>query len=213
MPRKLVIALVALFVVGMIPLALILKARVSTSERPRVQVIPDMDTQPKYMAQSADPMFLDGRAMRTPPAGTIARGDLRADDWLYRGRRDGDWATALPMPVTDALLNRGRDRYRIFCSPCHGLSGYGDGMVARRADKLQEGTWVPPSSYHTEAVRARPVGHLFNTITHGIRTMPPYAAQIPVEDRWAIVAYVRALQRSQDARVGDVPAENVPALR
>jgi mono/diheme cytochrome c family protein len=213
MPRRITYALVALFVIGMIPLALILKARVSTSPRPRIQVIPDMDTQPKYVAQSQNPLFLDGRAMRTPPAGTIARGDLRADDWLYRGRRDGDWATVLPLPVTEALMNRGRERYGIFCAPCHGLSGYGDGMVARRADKLQEGTWVPPTSYHTAAVRARPVGHIFNTITNGIRTMPPYGPQIPVEDRWAIAAYVRALQRSQDAHLADVPAENVPALR
>ncbi len=213
MPRRLIYALIVVFVAGMIPLALIVKARVSTTTKPRVQVIPDMDSQPKYKAQVANPMFADGRAMRRPVDGTVPRGDLRADDWFYRGRKDGDWAATFPVSVTPELMRRGQERFRIYCSPCHGLSGMGDGMVARRADKLQEGTWVPPSSYHTDVVRGRPVGHIFNTITNGIRTMPPYGPQVPPADRRAIVAYVRALQRSQDARIQDVPADYVPALR
>jgi hypothetical protein len=93
------------------------------------------------------------------------------------------------------------------------LAGYGDGMVAKRADELMEATWVPPSSFHTELVRSRPVGHLYNTITNGIRNMPAYGPQIPEHDRWAIVAYVRALQLSQNADVSDVPAELRSSLR
>jgi mono/diheme cytochrome c family protein len=96
--------------------------------------------------------------------------------------------------VTESLVRRGQNRFDIFCAPCHGLDGYGDGPVAKRADALQEGTWVPPSSYHTDLVRQRPVGFIFNTITHGIRNMPAYGPQIPVADRWAIVSYVRELR-------------------
>jgi mono/diheme cytochrome c family protein len=115
--------------------------------------------------------------------------------------------------VTEKLVRRGKERFAIFCAPCHGLDGYGDGPVAKRAQALQEGTWVPPSSYHTDLVRQRPVGFIFNAITHGIRNMPAYGAQIPVADRWAIVSYVRALELSQDATVNDVPAELRDQLR
>jgi mono/diheme cytochrome c family protein len=101
----------------------------------------------------------------------------------------------------------------IYCSPCHGLAGYGDGMVAKRAEELQEGTWTPPSSMHSDLIRVRPAGQLFNTITNGIRNMPAYGQQISVEDRWAIVAYVRALQRSQAATVEDVPRDLRTSLR
>ena len=118
-----------------------------------------------------------------------------------------EWIEAIPVPVTLQLMERGRDRFDIFCSPCHGLAGGGDGMTAKRAEELQEGTWTPPASFHTELIRGRPVGHLFNTISNGIRNMPAYGPQIPVTDRWAIVAYVRALQRSQWASVDDVPPE------
>jgi mono/diheme cytochrome c family protein len=111
------------------------------------------------------------------------------------------------------MLLRGQERFNIYCSPCHGLTGAGDGLVSRRADALQEGTWVPPLTFHGDQVRGRPVGHLFNTITHGIRNMPAYGAQIPAEDRWAIVAYVRALQRSQNATVADVPPDLRAGLR
>lgn len=93
----------------------------------------------------------------------------------------------------------------MFCAPCHGLSGYGNGPVAIRAEELEQGTWTPPASFHTELVRERPAGHIFNTISNGIRNMPAYGPQIPVEDRWAIVAYVRALQRSRDAKISDLP--------
>ena len=109
------------------------------------------------------------------------------------------------------LMRRGQERFNIYCAACHGLGGYGDGMVARRAAEMQQSGantaagWVAPTNYHTDEIRGRPVGNLYNTITNGIRTMPAYDKQIPVPDRWAIVAYVKALQRSQHAKPQDVP--------
>jgi mono/diheme cytochrome c family protein len=213
MPRVIVNVLIVLFVLGLVPLAIIARDRASPSPKPRIQIIPDMDNQPKFKAQKANPLFADGRAMRLPPADTVARGEARTDSLLYAGRESGAWATRFPQPVTPALVARGQERFRIFCAPCHGLSGYGDGLVAKRADRLQEGTWTPPASFHTDLVRQRPAGQLFNTITNGVRNMPSYGAQIPPADRWAIVAYVRALQRSQNAGVADVPPAEQPALR
>ena len=145
--------------------------------------------------------------------GTVARGELNGDDAYYRGTGGEDWIETLPIPVTMQLMERGRERFDVFCAPCHGLAGAGDGMVAKRAEELQEGTWTPPASFHSELVRGRADGHLFNTITNGIRNMPAYAPQIPVEDRWAIVAYIRALQRSQGAPLEDVPADLRAQLR
>ena len=213
MPRWLAYAGILLVALALVPLALIARARARTSELPRVQPIRDMARQPKLKTQSANPLFADGRAMRPEVPGTVAWGQLHEDSAFWTGRSADGWVTAFPVPVTERLMRRGQERYDIYCSPCHGLAGYGDGPVAKRADALQEGTWTPPSSYHTDLVRSRPVGHIFNTITNGIRNMPAYAAQIPAADRWAIVAYVRALQRSQDARVGDVPAELQRQLR
>lgn len=212
-PRWLTYALVLLGAVSLVPFALIARSRATTSTRPRIQVLRDMGKQPKFKTQTGNPLFADGRAMRPPVPGTVARGELEEHSTLWSGRAGGDWVTAFPVPVTERLMQRGQERYDIFCAPCHGLAGYGDGPVSKRADALQEGTWTPPSSYHTALVRGRPVGHLFNTITYGIRNMPEYGSQIPVEDRWAIVLYVRALQRSQDAGVGDVPPELRRQLR
>lgn len=209
LPSWILFAVVTLVVVSWVPLALIMRARVTTSPNPRIHVVPDMDNQPRYEAQSRNPMFADRRAMRPPVPGTVARGtDLDRPD-VTTGRLGDGWVTANPMPVDQRVLERGRQRYDVFCSPCHGLAGFGDGMVARRADELQEGTWTPPTSFHSDLIRQRPDGHLYNTIANGIRNMPGYGSQIPVEDRWAVVAYVRALQRSQNATVDDVP----PAIR
>lgn len=198
---------------AVVPPLWIARARSSKSPAPRVHLIADMDDQPKVKTQRASTLFSDGRAMRPVPAGTVARGQLQDDDHLLQGRAAGDWATAFPIDVSLATLRRGRERFDVFCAACHGLDGTGRGAVAVRAEELGEGAWVPPTSMHTEEVRQRPVGHLFNTISNGIRTMPSYASQIPVEDRWAIVAYVRALQRSQHSKIEDVPEEKRDALR
>ena len=121
------------------------------------------------------------------------------------------FVTRIPVPVSMDLMRRGQERFNVYCAPCHGLSGYGDGMVARRAAEMQAAGadtaagWVAPTNYHSDEIRGRAVGHLYNTITNGIRSMPSYAKQISVLDRWAIVAYVKALQRSQHAQGEDVP--------
>lgn len=212
MPTWVLPALAVLTVIALIPVVLIAKARTENSPKPRIEIIPDMDNQPKYKAQSANPMFADGRAMRPEIPGTVARGELHENEHLYRGIVDGEWAEHFPMPVTEELMARGENRYDIYCIVCHGASGEGNGIINQRAIELQMGTWVPPSSFHTDLVRSRPVGHIFNTITNGIRNMPGYGSQIEPEDRWAIVAFVRALQRARHATVDDVPAERREAL-
>jgi mono/diheme cytochrome c family protein len=198
---------------ALLPLALVARARGSKSTSPPVHLVQDMDNQPKFKAQAANPLFADGRAMRPPVAGTVARGEVEADERFYRGRVDGQWVTTFPMAVTLETMQRGQQRFSIYCSVCHGLDGEGNGIVNLRAQKLEEGTWVPPTSLSSQVVRDRAVGHLFNTITYGIRTMPAYGEQIPAADRWAIVAYLRALQRSQNAPVDDVPEDIRPSLR
>lgn len=125
------------------------------------------------------------------------------------------FVTEIPkdVPVTQATMERGKDRFNIYCSTCHGISGYGDGMVARHADRLQEGTWVSPTSLHDARVRGLPVGDIYNTVTHGVRNMPGYGHLIEPQDRWAIVMYVRALQLSQHAPRKDVPRDALPSLQ
>jgi len=214
MPRWLTSIVIILVALSWIPVALALRARVVKKTEPRVHIIPDMDNQPKVKAQSRLMLFADRRGMRPPVPGTVARSAVIGDSALMLGKTEDDsWVELSPVPLTVPLLERGQQRYEIYCSPCHGLAGYGDGMVAQRADQLQEGTWTPPTSFHTELVRERPAGHLYNTISNGIRNMPSYGSQIPVDDRWAIVAYLRALQRSQNATIDDVPADLQAQLR
>lgn len=213
MPRIVPPVVLMLVSITFVPLLLIAKARSTTFDTPRIHWIPDMDHQFKYKTQSENGIYADSRAMRTPPEGTVARGMLQEDDHFYRGLVGGQFAEMLPMPITETLLARGEQRYEIFCAPCHGLDGEGRGMVALRAEALQEPAWVQPASFHTDLVRGRADGHLYNSITNGIRNMPAYGAQVPPADRWAIVAYVRALQRSRNARIDDVPAQVRPSLR
>ncbi|HVP12075.1 MAG TPA: cytochrome c [Phycisphaerae bacterium] len=213
MPKIVTPIIVLLCVLALVPVAVIARARAAKSNLPRIHPIQDMAKQPKFLAQEVNPLFADRRAMRPLVPGVLAQDDLHVDEHLYHGIVNGEWATAFPMPVTDAVMSRGRERFDIFCAQCHGLSGYGDGMTARRAQALMTPGWVQPSSYHTDLVRGRPVGHIFNTITYGIRTMPSYGVQVPVEDRWAIITYVRALERSQDSLMTDVPADVRPSLQ
>lgn len=213
MPRWIVPSLALSAVLAFALFAIVARNRALTGPDPRFDLIPDMDYQEKYKTQSPNAMFADGRAMRLPVDGTVARGRLMADAEFYRGMKDGTWTVQFPIRIDASSLRRGQDRYDIYCSPCHGLSGYGDGMIAKRADKLQEGTWVPPASYHQDRLRTMPVGQMFNTDTWGIRTMPAYGPQIPEADRWAIIAYIRALQRSQNATMKDVPADIRPSVQ
>lgn len=215
MPKWTYPTLLLLGALALVPVACIARARAVKSPLPRVHLILDMDNQQRYKSQQANPMFADRRAMRPPVAGTVARvpGGLLFDDAYLTGIVNEQYVTEFPRPVTADVMRRGQQRFDIYCAPCHGLAGYGDGMVDKRAQSLQQGTWVPPASFHVEPASTRPVGHIFNTITNGIRNMPAYGPQIPVEDRWAIVAYVKALQRSQQATQDDVPPELRSSLR
>lgn len=207
MPPKLMALFAILGTLLLVPPALIVRSRFAKSREPRVHLVPDMDNQQKYKAQQPHPGFADGRAARPWVEGTIARGGLTIDTHLHDGRINGAWATTFPasaeVRVDEALLERGRERYGIFCAPCHGLDGYGAGTIAVRADAVAAGTWVRPTSMHAggaDGPVAMPVGKLYHTIVNGARTMAAYGSQIPdVRDRWAIVAYLRALQRSQNA--------------
>ena len=195
-------------ILALLPLVLIVRARLVPSTEPRIHLIQDMDSQPKYKPQAGSPLFADGRAMRPPVAGTVEHAAIVDNPALTTGRVGERWVDVLPVTADDVLLARGRQRYEVFCTPCHGVSGNGDGPVSKRAETLAEGTWAPPSSLHADQSRGLAVGQIYDTISHGVRNMPSYGAQIGVHDRWAIVAHVRALQRSQPAPVADAaPAE------
>jgi len=228
MPRPLIYLVLTLIVLAMIPPALIMRARTARTEARRVHIIQDMDNQAKVKPQQVGPLgpdgrsiFADGRGMRPPVTGAVARGEAGVDDHYTRGVIAEGWAVSFPpqTPVTLDFVRRGRERFDIYCAPCHGAAGYGDGVIHQRAMKLVanpaigNGTvWVQPKSLHDPDIRTQPVGQLYNTVTNGIRNMAAYGAQIPIDDRWAIIAYVRALQRSQNAAPGDVPAAQRQSL-
>ncbi len=157
----------------------------------------DMANQPRYKPLAASDFFADGRASRPLVAGTVPRGYLRDDDHLYTGKMNGQLVDRFPYPVTAKMMERGRERFNIYCTPCHGELGTGRGMVVRRG-------YRQPPSLHVERMQSAPVGHFFDVMTNGIGAMQDYAAQVSVEDRWAIVAYIRALQLSQHATIEDV---------
>jgi mono/diheme cytochrome c family protein len=198
-----------------IPLALIFRARTSYSDKPKIHFIQNMDNQPKFVSQEPNALFLDGRAMRPKIKGTIAQDGMAGNTHKFMGIIDGDWATTYPPSLTvdkDFIL-RGQERFNIFCAPCHGIAGFGDGIIHKRATQLVEtgvnGTsWVAPKNLHEDVVREQPVGQLFNSITNGIRTMAAYGSQIPVDDRWAIISYMEALQVSQNANPDSVEGAN-----
>ena len=159
----------------------------------------DMHDTPRYEPLEASAFFTDGSSARVPVANTVSRNPLTdTDELLYTGKINGALANAFPMPITAAVLGRGQERYNIFCAPCHGRTGKGDGMI------VQRGMRQPPS-FMEDRLRNAAVGYFFDVMTHGFGAMQDYAAQIPVEDRWAIVAYERALQFSQHAAIDDVP--------
>lgn len=157
----------------------------------------DMWRQPKEEPLGISKFYVDGASSRPLTPGTIARDHLREDSVFYTGVRAGRWVDNLPMPLTKALIDRGQERYDIFCSPCHGRLGDGQGMIAQRGFTLRR----PVGNYHTPRLRNMPVGYLYDVITNGYGTMYGYASRIEPRDRWAIVAYVRALQLSHDQDV------------
>lgn len=195
----------------------ILGFRGSISTRPPIELIPDMDHQAKYKPQAASPFFADGRADRPLPAGVVAYGRsgatpdadfLRADDALYLGKNaDGSWVTGFPKAVkVDArFMARGQDRYTIYCTPCHGTLGDGNGITK------QYGMGATPT-YHDDRLRKMAEGEIYNTITNGKGNMLSYADKLSPEDRWAVIAYVRALQRAENGTPADVPPSHKSEL-
>jgi len=159
----------------------------------------DMHDQAKAKTLAASEFYADGRSARPVVSGTVARGQLHLDEHLYTGKIEGRHAETFPFAITPEKLRRGQERFNIYCSPCHGRLGDGSGMIVQRGFRR-------PSSYHEDRLRKAPPGYFFDVITNGFGTMFDYADRIAPEDRWAIVAYIRALQLSQNAGLEDVPA-------
>jgi mono/diheme cytochrome c family protein len=161
----------------------------------------DMHDQPKYIPLRPSDFFQDGRSARPLSEGTIARGHLNDDVAYYTGKgADGKPVADFPFPVTKEVLVRGQQRFNIYCAPCHDRTGTGNGMIVRRGYRR-------PPTYHSDRLRQQPNGYFFDVITNGFGAMPDYAMQVQPPDRWAIVAYIRALQLSQQASINDVPAD------
>jgi mono/diheme cytochrome c family protein len=214
-PSALYWTLAVVGLLAVLPPLFIAKYRAETKSLPRIHPIQDMSFQEKYQPQATSSLFSNGMAMRKPVPGAVSQENLDENDHLYRGLVDGQPAKTFPVPVSMSMMLRGQNRFNIFCATCHGLLGDGGNtsMVSIRAIKREEPKWVLPLSLHKPEIRQQPVGQYFATITNGVRTMPSYAAQIPVEDRWAIVLYIRALQLSQNATIKDVPEDLRDQLR
>jgi len=166
----------------------------------------DMHDQPKYTPLRSTPFFGDVRSARPLVAGTVARGQLHEDPFLETGKIGNADATVFPFPVDAAVMARGRERFEIFCTPCHGRTGTGDGMIVQRGYRR-------PPTYHDDRLRNAPIGHFVDVIANGFGAMPDYSDQVGARDRWAIAAYIRALQLSQHAQLADVPERERGALR
>jgi len=212
-----------------IPLSLAARGRNARVGEPRIALLQDMAIQPKLREQQTNAIFADERAMRPRVAGTVARGDLEEDDQYYRGfhlvhddvtgQTKAIFYRGFPEQVklTNELLARGQQRFNIYCSACHGIDGSGKGPVNQRALELQDQelygtTWTQAANLLAGNIVATEEGNIFNTITNGVRNMPPYGNQVPIEDRWAIVAYIRALQFSQNAPKSVLSDEELSVL-
>ena len=161
----------------------------------------DMHDAPRYNPLRPSVFFANGSSARPLLANTVARGQLHDDRHLFEGIVDGKPAETFPFPITEDVLRRGQERFNVFCSPCHGRTGEGNGMIVQRGFRQ-------PPSYHEDRLRNAPVGYFFDVMTHGFGAMQDYASQLPVADRWAVAAYIRVLQVSQRATVDDVPADH-----
>jgi mono/diheme cytochrome c family protein len=165
----------------------------------------DMQDQPRFKPLAESDFYSDLRSARPPVDGTVARGQLHEDSYFYTGKLGNSPGDYMPFPVTEDVLAHGRERFNIYCAPCHSRTGDGNGMIVQRGLR-------PPPSYHTERLRKAPLGYFFDVMTNGFGAMQDYASQIPPRDRWTIVAYIRALQLSQGATMSDVPSgQKVPS--
>jgi mono/diheme cytochrome c family protein len=160
-----------------------------------------MHNQPKYIPLRDSAMFANGSSARPLVEGTVARGTLQEDEAFFTGKSGGAQVDTLPFPLTKEVLDRGEQRFNIYCSPCHDMAGTGQGMIVRRG-------YRQPPSFHIDRLRQAPIGHYFDVITNGFGAMPDYRAQVAARDRWAIAAYIRALQLSQHASAAEIPAED-----
>jgi mono/diheme cytochrome c family protein len=195
--------LVAVLLASVVPVAAC--ARGCTSSRPPIHINPSMDDQPKARPQSASGFFYNGASMREPVPGTIAIGGLKEDTAFFTGRgAGGQFLATIPHPVDDAVVERGRDRYTIYCQPCHDARGEGRGILFQRGN-------VPTGNFHDVKILNYPDGQIFDVITNGVGLMAGYRWPIPPADRWAIIAYVRQLQRDGQARAGSAPAGTAAA--
>ena len=191
--------LLALVLAGLVPVAGC--ARGCTSSRPPIHLNPSMDNQPKVRAQTASTFFFDGASMRQPVPGTVAIGELKEDGAFFTGKgADQQFVATIPVSVDPALLERGRQRYVIYCQPCHDARGDGKGILFQRGS-------VPTASFHQDTIRNYPDGQIFDVITNGKGLMAGYRWPIPPADRWAIVAYVRELQRKRPASAAAASAK------
>lgn len=231
-PVWLALVAVALVIFTWLPISLALSARTDKAKRqPRIHIIQDMDNQVKYRPQDANPLFNDARAYRGRVPGTVARGELMLDDAYYLGFTPAADGGATPQFITGypeqvqarfnqpetarAFLKLGQEKFNITCAMCHGVDGRGNGPIHMRAMELGAGqtNWVQPSDL-TDAIRiARLNGHLYNTVNNGIRKMGGYGTQLSPDERWAVVAYVRALQLAQSAPKSAVPEEKLKTLQ
>ena len=177
------------------------------SKKPPVHLIPDMDSQPKYKTQGEGRFFSDGSAMRLPVLGAVSRGALPDSGTLSSGRtEDGRWTGINPLRITAITLERGRERYDIYCAPCHSRLGDGAGILVSRG-------YVPPPTFHSARIRGLADGQIYDAVVNGVRNMPSYGHQIPLRDRWRIVAHLRALQHSQNETIRDAPIDKRDALK
>ena len=166
----------------------------------------DMHNQPKFYPQRGTTFYADGRSVRPQIENTVARGQLHEDTYFYTGMQDGKEGNAMPFPVTLDVLARGQERYNVYCTPCHSRVGNGAGMIVSRG-------YAKAGNFHTARLEAAPLGHFFNVMTNGYGAMPDYSAQLTPSERWSVVAYIKALQLSQNATQDDVPAgEHVQPL-
>jgi len=218
----------ALFALGVVTVLALAGFRGAKSPLPPLEIFPDMDHQPKFQPQHPAGFFADGRAARKPVEGTVPLGYIlpnrylqagakntkfdnlgfaNLNDYLHTGRVGDVYGDGIPVEVNEALINRGEERFNINCSVCHGLTGEANGVVQKI------GSWGTVANLQDDRIRQQPDGQLFNTITHGKNTMGAYGPNVALEDRWAIVAYIRALQRSQRAQLADLPEEKQKALQ
>jgi Cytochrome C oxidase, cbb3-type, subunit III len=165
----------------------------------------DMHDQPKFIPQRGTEFYADGRSARPQVANTVARGQLHEDTYFYTGMQDGKEGNVMPFAVTMEVLERGQERFNIYCTPCHSRVGNGAGMIVQRG-------YRPAGNFHTSRLQSAPLGHFFAVMTNGYGAMPDYAAQVAPQDRWAIVAYIKALQLSQNAKSSDAGGAQVESL-